>query len=71
MLLHFLSEKWEFAVVALVSNQANISKLSDLKGKRLCHPGNDPFATNYDWSEVFSLVMPQDKTEYFYIEAFP
>lgn len=53
----FFAEKWEFAVVALVSNKANISKLSDLKGKRLCHPGNDPFANKYDWSEVFSLVI--------------
>ncbi|XP_054287810.1 transferrin-like [Macrosteles quadrilineatus] len=50
-------KKWEFAVVALVSNNAKISKLSDLRNKKLCHPGFDPFAVKYDWSEVFSLYF--------------
>lgn len=56
--IHASDDKiWEFAVVALISNKAKINKLSDLKGKRLCHPGNNPYSTSYDWSEVFSLYF--------------
>lgn len=53
--------------MALISNKANISKLSELKGKRLCHPGNDPFSANYDWSEVFSLVIVSCNSVYIFL----
>lgn len=43
-------------MVVVVSNDIEVNQLSDLRGKRLCHPGFDENGWLNDWSEVFSQV---------------
>lgn len=50
------TEKFEFDMVSLVTNDVHITSLTDLKGKRLCHPGFDETGWLLDFSEIFLQV---------------
>lgn len=60
----FKNQKFEFDMVSLVTNDAHITSLTDLKGKRLCHPGFDESGWLLDFSEIFlqyfeETIVPQ------------
>lgn len=43
-------------MVVLINEEANITNLDDLKGKRLCHPGFSEESRN-GWSNHISQVI--------------
>lgn len=43
-------------MTVLVNEDANISNLADLKGKRLCHPGFFDGEAGNEWSSSISQV---------------
>ncbi|VVC35460.1 Hypothetical protein CINCED_3A020998 [Cinara cedri] len=60
----FEKEKFDYSMVVLVNEDANIKNLNDLKGKRLCHPGFFEGETASGWSNIISqyferVVVPQ------------
>lgn len=44
---------FEYEIVAVVDNQANIHTVHDLRGARLCHPG---YGLGNHWTEVLANV---------------
>ncbi|XP_012260258.2 transferrin-like [Athalia rosae] len=50
----FPDEKSQYQVTALMRNSAGIQSLSDVKGKRLCHPGYE--STN-DWTPALATYF--------------
>lgn len=49
--LRFHAEEFEFDVVVIVDNEANINSATDLKNSRLCHPGK---GLNDNWNDIIS-----------------
>ncbi|KAG8235866.1 hypothetical protein J437_LFUL016473 [Ladona fulva] len=47
--------KYEYQMVVIVRNTLNITGISDLRGKRFCHPG---FDLQHDWTDVTSNCEP-------------
>lgn len=47
------SNNFEYEVVAVVDNEADIHTVHDLRGKRLCHPG---YGLESHWTEVLLNV---------------
>lgn len=47
--IRFHSEEFEYEVVVVVDNEANINSASDLKRSRLCHPGK---GLDNNWNDV-------------------
>lgn len=48
-----LDQKFEYELVAVVANAANIRQKHDLRGKRYCHPG---YGYEADWTRILSNV---------------
>ncbi|XP_076253125.1 transferrin 3 isoform X1 [Rhynchophorus ferrugineus] len=61
-LRYFKEHQFEYEVVAVVSNHANIKSKHDLKNKKYCHPG---YGYEADWTRILSnyfeasVVTPQ------------
>ncbi|XP_049939287.1 transferrin [Schistocerca serialis cubense] len=60
-LRYFRKHDYEYEVVAVVRNSANITNFSQLRGSKLCHPG---YGLKTDWNDVISKffesrVVPQ------------
>lgn len=51
--MRFHDTNFEYEVVAVVDNEANINSAHDLKGSKLCHPGN---GLEGHWSDVLGNV---------------
>lgn len=47
-------DKFEYEVVAVVSNDAGIKSKYDLKDKLLCHPG---YGYETDWTSILANVI--------------
>lgn len=48
--------KFDYDMVVLINEDANIKNLNDLRGKRLCHPGLFEGEAGNGWSSVISQV---------------
>lgn len=48
--------KFDYDMVVLINEDANIKSLNDLKGKRLCHPGLFEGEAGTGWSSLISQV---------------
>lgn len=49
--LRFTPERFQYQVVAVIDNRANIKSRHDLKGKKFCHPG---YGYDSDWTTILS-----------------
>ncbi|KAL7037648.1 hypothetical protein ACKWTF_009312 [Chironomus riparius] len=49
--LRFHAEEFEYDVVVVVDNEANINSAADLRSARLCHPGK---GINDNWNDIIS-----------------
>lgn len=47
------TEKYEYSVVAVVSDDSGINSKYDLQDKKLCHPG---YGYESDWTSILSNV---------------
>lgn len=48
--------KYDYDMVVLINEDANIKSLNDLRGKRLCHPGLFEGEAGNGWSSLISQV---------------
>lgn len=55
-LISIFTENFNYEMVVLVNEGADIKNLDDLKGKRLCHPGLFEGEAGYGWSNLMSQV---------------
>lgn len=46
-------EPFQYEVVAVVANDANINTIHDLRGARFCHPGH---GLSRHWTEILANV---------------
>lgn len=51
--LRFNSEPFEYQVVAIVDNEANIHTAADLRGSKFCHPGK---GLENHWTDILADV---------------
>lgn len=49
--IRFHSEPFEYDVVVVVDNEANINSASDLRGSRMCHPGK---GLGFNWNDIIA-----------------
>ena len=53
---NFIAEHFDYQIVAVIDNEADIHTVNDLKGSRFCHPG---YGLENHWTEVLANVIKQ------------
>lgn len=51
---------FQYEIVAIVDNEANINNVQELRGSKLCHPGH---GLQSHWTEVLANVGTQIKSQ--------